>query len=118
MMPDQPIAENRLAFAVPEELTREMLSTIEDVRRDPGEDAHVTALIDTVLKLTERGLAEYFLRPLERAGVGVVAISTARVGIATAKRGITVIVSKVIRGMSEAQRRSVVDSMEDMLIRG
>ncbi len=117
-MPDPPTHDSRLAFPVPEELTREMLSTIENVRRDPGEEAHVTALIDTVLKLTETGLEEYFLRPLEQAGLGAIPIGTARVGIAAAKRGIAVIVTKVIRGMSEEQLLSVVDSMEDMLIRG
>lgn len=116
-MPDPPERGSRLAFPVPGELTRETVATIDNVRRDAGEAAHVTALIETVLKLTEVGLEEYFLRPLERAEVGMIAIGTAKVGIATARRGITVIVTKVIRGMSEDQLRSVADSMENMWIR-
>lgn len=116
-MPDPPQRGSRLAFPVPDELIQEMLATIENVRCGAGEEAHVTALIETVLKLTEVGLEEYFLRPLERAQVGMIAIGTAKVGIATARRGITVIVNKVMRGMSEEQLRSVADSMETMWVR-
>ncbi len=107
-----------MGFPLDEELRRETLRTIDQIRRDPGDGAHLAALGDTVLKLTDAGLREFYLRPLERAGAGTLALGTARVGVGTAKRGIAVIVNKLLRGMGEAQLRSIANSMEGFLIRG
>jgi hypothetical protein len=109
--------EHRLGFPLDDQLTEEMLSAIEQIRLEPGRKAVVTALIDTILKLTDTGLREYYVRPLEQAGAGMIALGTAKVGIRTAKQGISMIVPKVLRGMSEAQLRSIADSMEGLLIR-
>ncbi|MCP3997918.1 MAG: hypothetical protein GY722_23085 [bacterium] len=106
-----------MSFPLTEELTRQTIETITEVRRDPGDRDNAAAIIDLVLRLTDVGLHEYFVRPLEQAKAGMMALGTAKIGITTAKRGISVIVSKVIRGMSADQLRSIVDSMEQMLIR-
>jgi len=108
---------DRLAFPIPEELTREMLAAIGQIRDDAGDKAHVTALVDVILKLTDAGLGGYYVLPLERAGAGLMALGTAKVGISAARRGISAIANKVIRGMSKEQLLSIADSMESMLIR-
>ena len=108
----------RFGFSVGQELTAEVLRTIEQVRSDPGGKETVTALVDTVLELTDFGLREYYVRPLEQARAGTIALGTARVGISTARRGISLIVNKVLRGMNEDQLLSIADSLEDLLIRG
>lgn len=110
--------EHRLGFPVDEALSEEMLSTIERVRLDPSGKEAAKVLVDTVLKLTDAGLREYYLRPLEQAGAGMIALGTAKVGIRTARQGISVIVNKVLKGMGEDQLRSITDSMEGFLIRG
>ena len=107
----------RLGFPLDEELAREMRETIEKIRSDPRDKDHVAALVDTVLKLTDAGLREYYVRPLEQARAGTIALGTAKVGIQTAKRGISVIANKLLRGMGEGQLRSIADSMEGFLIR-
>ncbi len=109
--------KHRLGFPVDEELVREMTEVIEQLRSDPGDKGHVTALVDTVLKLTDAGLREYYVIPLRQAGTGTIALSTAKVGISTAKRGISVIANKLLRRMGEDQLRSIADSMEGFLIR-
>ena len=116
-MTDRRSREHRLSFPLDEELAREMRETIDKVRSDPRDKDHVAALVDTVLKLTDAGLREYYVRPLERARAGTIALGTARVGIQTAKRGISVIANKLLRGMGEDQLRSIADSMEGFLIR-
>ncbi len=114
----QPMGHNVcLGFALDAKLCSEMLQSIEQVRSDPGDKRHVTTLVDTVLKLTDVGLREYYVRPLERAKAGTLALGTAKVGISTVKRGISVIVNKVLRGMGKKQLLSIADSMEDLLIR-
>lgn len=107
----------RLAFSITEDLTREMLAAIGQIRTDASDQAHVTALVDVILKLTDAGLGEYYVHPLERVGAGLMALGTAKVGVSAARRGISAIVNKVIRGMSAEQLLSIADSMESMLIR-
>ena len=109
--------KHRLGFPLDEALTEEMLSTIEQIRLDPGRKEAVKALVDTVLKLTDVGLREYYLRPLEQAGAGMIALGTAKIGVRTARQGISVIVNKVLKGMGEDPLRSIADSMEGFLIR-
>ncbi len=108
----------RLGFSLDQELSEEMLRTIAQIRSDPGSKDHVAALVKTVLKLTDVGLREFYVRPLEEARVGTIALGTAKVGVSTAKRGISMVVNKLLRGMGEKQLRSIVDSMEDLLISG
>ena len=115
-MPDPP-AVARLSFPLSEELTRKTLETIAMIRDEPYDKSHATAVVELVLELTDVGLQEYYVRPLEDSDAGMVALGTAKVGVTTAKRGISVIVSKVIRKMSPDQLRSIVDAMESMLIR-
>ncbi len=117
MTTESPDRENRLGFAIDNELTCEMLGVIERLRRDPRRKDHVAALVNTVLKLTDVGLREYYVRPLKQADAGTIALATAKVGISTAKKGISVIVNKLLRKMGEQQLLSIADSMEDFLIR-
>ena len=115
-MPD-PQTTSRLSFPLDEELTNRTIETIESFRSHPEDKANADALVDLILALTEAGLHEYYVRPLEQAKAGMMALGTAKVGVTTSKRGISVIVNKVIRKMSTDQLHSIVDSMESMLIR-
>ncbi len=115
-MPATPEPESRFGFPLGEELAREVRSTIEQIRSDPGDKTHVRSLIELVLKLTDAGLQEYYLRPLEQAQAGTLGLGTARVGIAAAKRGISVVVRKLLGGMKAAQLESIADSLEDFLL--
>ncbi len=115
-MPEPKNHDVRLGFRLDQELTAETLRIIEQLRGDPGRKDHVAALIKTVLKLTDVGLREFYVCPLEQAGAGTIALGTARVGIGTAKRGISVIVNKMLKGMSEEQMLSIADSLEDLLV--
>lgn len=114
-MPEPKDHDVRLGFRLDQELTEETLSTIEGLRGDPGRKDHVATLVKTVLKLTDVGLREFYVRPLEQAGAGTIALGTAKIGISTAKRGISVVVNKLLKGMSEKQLLSIADSMEDLL---
>ncbi len=116
-MTDSPDRKSRLGFPVDDELISEMLQAIEQFRREPRRKDHVAALADTVLKLTDVGLREYYVRPLEQARAGTIALATAKVGVGTARKGISLIVNKLLRKMGEDQLRSIADSMEGFLIR-
>ncbi len=106
----------RLGFRLTPELSEETRQVIERLRDDPRRKEHVAALVELVLRLTDVGLREFYVRPLEQAKAGTLALATAKVGISTAKRGISLVVNKLIKGMNEKQLRSIADSMEDLLV--
>ncbi len=114
-MPEPTDHHVRLGFRLDEELTEETLRAIERLRDEPGNKKHVASLVKTVLKLTDVGLREFYVRPLEQAKAGTIAQGTAKIGISTAKRGISVVVNKVLKGMSEKQLLSIADSMENLV---
>lgn len=116
-MPNTSQEGSRLGFRISDELSEKIARTIEQVRSDPRRKEHVTALVDLVLELTDAGLLEYYLRPLEEARAGAIARTTAKAGISTARRGISVIVNKLLRSLSAGQLLSIADSMESFLIR-
>ena len=111
-----PEPESRFGFPLSEELAGEVRQAIGQIRRDPADPGCVASLIELVLKLTDAGLREYYLRPLEQARTGTLALGTARVGVGTAKRGIGMVVPKMLGGMKPAQLESIADSMEDFLL--
>ncbi len=115
-MPEPKDHDVRLGFSLDGELAEETFRIIEQLRSDPGSKDHVAALVKTVLKLTDVGLREFYVRPLEQAKAGTLALGTAKIGISTAKRGISLVVNKLLKGMSEEQLLSIADSMEDLLV--
>ena len=115
-MPEPEDQNVRLGFRLAPELAEETRRVIEQLRDDPNHKEHVAALVDLVLRLTDVGLREFYVRPLEDAKSGTLALGTAKIGISTAKRGISVVVNKLIKGMNETQLRSIADSMEDLLV--
>lgn len=106
----------RLGFVLPPELADEALATIAKIRADPAEAESRKALVANVLRLTDAGLRAYYVEPLERAGVGVLGLATAKLGIRTARQGISTIANKLLGGMKAEQLLSIADSMESMLV--
>ncbi len=107
--------ESRFGFPLSEDLADEVRQAIDQIRSDPSDKAHVASLIRLILSLTDAGLREFYLLPLEQAGTGTLGLGTAKVGISTARRGIALIVNKLLKGMKPAQLESIADSMEDFL---
>ena len=90
---------DHLAFPVPPELRDRTEAIIEKVRSDSTPRAHADELIEIIVELTHTGLQAYFLAPLERVGVGALAVGTAKVGVATAGKSLP-------RRWGTARRRS------------
>lgn len=105
----------RIAFRISAELRARTEAAVAAVRDDPGDPGRVGELVEAVLELTDTGLDYYFLEPLRRAEVGAMGTTAARLGIATAGRGIPPIVRRVISGMDEEQVLSIADFIEEIL---
>lgn len=106
----------RLAFPLSEELRLQTLETLAALRESSDPRRHIPMLGDLISDLTEAGLEYYFVDSLEKAGVGMIGVSTAKLGIASTAKGLPVVVTKVVKLMSDDQLLAVADFIEEALI--
>ena len=106
----------RLAFPLSEELRQQTLETLATLRESSDRKRHIPMLGDLISDLTEAGLEYYFVHSLKKAGVGLIGVSTAKLGIASTAKGIPVVITKVVGLMSNEQLRAVADFIEEALI--
>ena len=84
------------------------------VSREPRELRAEAAAM--VLKLTESGLAGFFLHPVEAMDLGFVAASSVRLGLQSARSGIAFVANRVINGMDDDQVRALGKHIEGFLL--
>ena len=66
---------------------------------------------ELVVRLTVAGMESFFLRPVERLGLGFVALSTVRLGLKTSSQGVGLVVRRVFDGMDDEKLRGVADTL-------
>lgn len=69
-----------------------------------------------VIRLTEAGLAAFFVQPVGQLGLGVVATGAMRLGLKTALGGISLFVRQLVSGLSDEQLRGVAKAIDRLLI--
>ena len=106
----------RLSFPLSEELRQQTLETLAKLRESSDCRKHIPLLSNLISDLTETGLEYYFVHSLKKAGVGLIGVSTAKLGIASTSKGIPVVMSKVVGLMSDKQLLAVADFIEEALI--
>ena len=104
-----------LRFYHSKELRTRTLAVLDalDAADDPTE--HADALADIVLELTETGLAYYFLRPVQAAKVGVLAMQTTKVGLAGILRVMGPVARRVLGGMAQEQLLEVTGHIRELM---
>ncbi|MGB3565210.1 MAG: hypothetical protein WBH85_11915 [Thermoanaerobaculia bacterium] len=106
----------RLSFPLSAELRQQTLETIAQLRESTDRRRHLPLLSDLISDLTEAGLEYYFVHSLQRAGVGMIGVSTAKLGIASTSKGIPMVINNVVKMMSDEQLAAVADFIEEALI--
>ena len=112
----EPGSEQLVAFPISPDLharVREVLAALRDAER--ASDL-APELAKIVTEMTDRGLGYYFLRPLEVAGMGRISQATAKVGIASAGRGIPLIVRKILSSASDEELLALAEFVESLLV--
>ena len=85
--------------------------------REAAEPSDVAPeLVDLIVELTNEGLGQYFVRPLEVAGVGRLSLATAKMGIASAGKGIPIVIRRVIGAASDEELLELVGFMEELVV--
>jgi hypothetical protein len=104
-----------LRFYYPEALHEKTLALLAAIEKAGDATRHAAALAELVLELTESGLGDYFLRPLQEVKAGFVAEQTARIGTGTMLRVMGPIVRRLIGGMDDGQLRSIAGDIRAMM---
>lgn len=105
-----------LAFPISRELRERIAEIALSIRGSEDPSEHVPELVELIVDLTNQGLGHYFLHPLEVAGVGMMSLATAKIGIASAGKGIPMVVRRVIRSASDEELLALVDFMEELVV--
>ncbi|HSM51837.1 MAG TPA: hypothetical protein VLA75_10585 [Thermoanaerobaculia bacterium] len=71
---------------------------------------------EMVLRLTEAGLAAFYLRPVETLGLGALANGTVAVGLRSAQAGIGLFVRRLVDGLDDEQLRGMASAIEHLLV--
>lgn len=105
-----------LRFRYPEALHRKLLKVLAalEAAEDPTE--HRDALAELVVALTDRGLAAYFLEPLEAAGAGFLTRQSANLGVAGAERVMGPLIRNLLSRMDGPQLLSVAGSIRGFMV--
>lgn len=107
-----------LAVELPEELAREAEEMIHRVRSSPRPREHRAEGVNLILRLTEHGLEAYFLRSVQRMGLGFVAETATRAGLKTAFGAIAFFIRRLAGGLDDEQIRRLADRMDELLMAG
>jgi hypothetical protein len=109
-------AEPHLVAAVDPELARAARDLVRriHVAECPRELRREGA--EMVARLTEAGLASFYLRPVETLRLGALANGTVAVGLKSAQAGIGLFVRRIVDGLSDEQLRGVAAAIERLLV--
>ncbi|QQR72528.1 MAG: hypothetical protein IPJ17_13550 [Holophagales bacterium] len=102
------------------ELDPELATAARDLARRLRESPRPRELkseaAELVVRLTIAGLESHFLRPVERLGLGFVALSTVRLGLKTSGQGVGVLVRRIFDGMDDEKLRGVADTLSATVV--
>lgn len=106
----------RVAFPISAELRDRIRLVLDTLREAEKPSDHASELTEVVVEMTNRGLGYYFLQPLKEAGMGRISQATAKVGIASAGKGIPMIVKRVLASASDDELLALTEFVESLLV--
>ena len=105
-----------LAFPISQEQRDRVREVAGAMREADNPSEIVPEFVALVVELTHEGLGQYFVRPLEVAGVGRLSLAAARMGIASAGKGIPIVIRRVIGSASDEELLELVNFLEDLVV--
>ncbi|MBZ4193449.1 MAG: hypothetical protein LAE24_03985 [Candidatus Contendobacter sp.] len=92
-----------LRFCYAEALHAKILNLLETLEQAEDPAKHRSALGDLVVELTNAGMDDYFIKPLQLAKVGFVVQQTANLGVAGATRIMAPMIRNIIGRLDKTQ---------------
>ncbi|MBF0100203.1 MAG: hypothetical protein HQK77_04775 [Desulfobacterales bacterium] len=104
-----------VAFPIPEEIRNQARHAVEKVRNNPDAKGNAHLICQSIISITNHGLDYIYIYPLELANVGMLGKNTIRIGVNTAKKGITIAVNQIIGAMHGEKLSIMADFLESII---
>ena len=105
-----------IAFPLSPALAQKTTQTIVQIRSDPSAKPNRQALVALVNELADQGIDHFFIQSIKHAGLGILKIKAAEMGLQTFKRGLQPLLKSVVKGMNDDQVLRVLEFMEGILV--
>lgn len=105
-----------LAAPLPDELAKELETFLRDARSLPDPTSLREKGADLIIRLTSHSLDHYFLRGVEKLGLGMISRQATSLGLKSASAGIAMFVRRIAGSMSADQIRKLADLMEELIL--
>jgi hypothetical protein len=105
-----------IAAPLPDELAQELDRFLADARSLPDPTSLREKGADLIIRLTNQCLDHYFLRGVERLGLGMISRQATSLGLKSASAGIALFVRRIAGSMSGDQIRKLADLMEELIL--
>ncbi len=105
-----------IAAPLSPELAKELESFLQDARSLPDPTRLRDRGVELILKITNEGLDHYFLRGVERLGLGTIARQATVFGLKSASAGIARFVRRIAGSLDADQIRKLADAMEELIL--
>ena len=91
---------------------------IAKIRNNESATQHIAELTELVIDLTDAGLKFYFIEPLERIEVSSMTMKVAKMGLSSTHKGMKMVITKVLKKLSNEQVLRLSDFLEEILSKG
>lgn len=105
-----------IAAPLSPELAKELETFLEKARTLPDPTSLREGGADLIIRLTNASLDHYYLRGVERLGLGLIARQATSLGLKSASAGIALFVRRIAGSMTAEQIRQLADLMEELIL--
>jgi hypothetical protein len=105
-----------LAAPLSVELATELESFLKQARELPDPTTMRKEGADLIIRLTNECLDYYFLRGVEKLGLGLIARQATNLGLTSASTGIAMFVRRIAGSMNAEQIRKLADIVEELIL--
>lgn len=105
-----------LASPIAPDLASELEALLVAIRQADDPTLHRAAAADLIIRLTDASLDYFFLRGVDRLGLGLIAKQATSLGLKTASGGIALFVRRLGKTMTADQVRHLADLIEELIL--
>lgn len=105
-----------IAAPLSPELAKELETFLGQARSLPDPTALRDKASDLIIRMTNECLDHYYLRGVEKLGLGMIARQATSLGLKSASAGIALFVRRIAGSLDAGQVRKMADLMEELIL--
>ena len=109
------ITEAHVAFPISNDLLQKTITVIENLSKTSPRKKNVPLLTEVLLGLIDAGLEYFFIYSTHMLGIGVMGQKVVDIGVTTSKKGLHMIISKLVKRMNDDQLLKLANFLDEML---